>query len=56
MKITAKAMRTMEPLIGDTKYVPPSSGLMYKGKPKENKDTEHIAIAGYIRNIRKKRS
>ena len=46
----------MEPLIGDTKYVPPSSGLMHKGTPKETKDTAHAAVAGYIRNIRKKRS
>ena len=56
MKITAKAMRTVEPLIGDTKYVPPSNGLMNKGTPKETKDTEHAAVASYIRNIRKKSS
>lgn len=49
-------MRTMEPLIGETNYVPPTNGLMNKGKPKENADTAHREIAGYVRNIRKKRA
>jgi|TARA_R110000782_G_C14565632_1_gene386718 hypothetical protein len=56
MKITAKAIQSIEPLVGATKYVPPSNGLMNKIKPTKSEDTPQTAIAGYIRNIRSKRS
>ena len=56
MKITAQAIRNIEPLVGATTYVPPSNGLMNKIKPSKTEDTAQTAIAGYIRNIRSKRA
>jgi len=56
MKITAQAIRSIEPLIGATKYVPPSNGLMNKVKPSKTEETPQTAIAGYVRNIRSKRA